>query len=123
MSPRIEPPMANPALQIPPDARVVYVVERQPAPAPAAHEPHNPQIEKIKTIVGKILLCIGATLLIAALISIAGHAIGFLAIGAATAEMLFTTSIVALISGFYLANPLKSKPDAMVGVGPLWVSV
>ncbi len=117
--------MANHVLQFPPDARVIYVVERQapPAPAPAVHEPEHARLEKIKSVVGKILLCVGAALLAAALISIAGHAIGFLAIGAATAEMLFTTSVVALISGFYLANPLKSKPDAMVGVGPLWVSV
>ena len=113
--------MANPALQIPADARVVYVVERQPPASDTA--PTNPRLEKVKTLVGKILLVIGFILLTAALIAIAGHAIGFLAIGASTAEMLFTTGIVGLISGFYHSNPLKGKPDAMVGVGPLWISV
>jgi len=105
--------------------RVIYLVERQPpAPPPVKAEPPS-NMEKIKMVVGKILFALSIVLLAAAVVVLAGHLIGFLALGAATAEMLFTTSIVGLIGGYYLSNPAKAgKPEGgEIALGPVSVYV
>ncbi len=105
--------------------RVIYLVERQPpAPTPAKAEAPS-SMEKVKMIVGKVLFALSIILLAAAVFTLAGHVIGFLAIGAATAELLFTSSIVGLIGGYYLANPAKGgKPEGgELAIGPVSVYV
>ncbi len=103
---------------VPQPNEVIHRVQLQiipPPPQPVEKE----KGEKMKQLVGKIIVAIGLILLAAALFVMTGHVIGFLAIGATTAQMLFTTSIVGILGGYYLANPARASQQMELTAGPL----
>lgn len=104
---------------IAPPQEMTYRVQLQLVPPPPKPEEPPSPLEKTKFVVGKILIVVGLLLLAAAAAALAGHVLGVLAIAAETSQMLFTSSVVSIIGGYYLANPTREKDGAWLGVGPL----
>lgn len=93
----------------------------QPGPAnpsPAARQ-HitSPLLDKVKAVAAPLLVVLGLIIFLSAVVTLGGHLFGYMAIPSDTVQMLFTASIMSIISGFHLA---QGRDDSLaVNVGPL----
>lgn len=64
-------------------------------------------MDRVKTLVGKILFGLGLALLTASFFTLGGLVIGVIVLETTVVQTLFTCSMMSVIGGYYLANPAK----------------
>ena len=87
-------------------SKLIYLIERQPSPPNKPADPTT--LDKIKHIVGYILITLGAITLLSGVFAGAGHVLRLLASEPATVQMFFTSGIVTLVAGFHLAGDARA---------------
>ena len=104
-------------------AKIIYLVEKQQPPAKKEVLPPS-LFEKVKCVVGKILFGFSVLLLCGAAFAFVGHVFSLIPLASATVEMLFTSSLLGMLGGYYLSVPTSiRKPNVEIGIGPLAVSI
>lgn len=90
-------------------------------PPSPRHHVASPFLDKIKALAAPLLVVLGLVIFLSAVVTLSGHLFGYMAIPSDTVQMLFTASIMSIVSGFHLA---KDRDDSLaVDIGPLSVAL
>ena len=75
---------------------------------PPTEQNHPPRLlDKVKTVAAHLLATLGLVIFLAATFALGGHLFGYMAIPSDTVQMLFTASIMSIVSGFHLAKDAR----------------
>lgn len=78
-------------------------------------------LEKIRHVVAPLLVIVGLCMLFSASFALGAHLLGVLITPTETIQMLFTTGIMSIISGFHITK--GTSVEAQISSGPLSVAM